>query len=96
MDSFLRPLSIGFRRYRYRSRFFTRHTAEDLLPFPATGRTHRRNRAGALTVAASNLGGLAKQYPGLRFTYMTVHRAKGLEADYAVVLVHPYPNFQQV
>ena len=33
-----------------------------------------------------NLGGLAKQYPGLRFTYMTVHRAKGLEADYAVVL----------
>ena len=34
----------------------------------------------------SNLGSLAKQYPGLRFTYMTVHRAKGLEADYAVVL----------
>ena len=33
-----------------------------------------------------NLGGLGKQYPGLRFTYMTVHRAKGLEADYAVVL----------
>ena len=33
-----------------------------------------------------NLGSLAKQYPGLRFSYMTVHRAKGLEADYAVVL----------
>ena len=33
-----------------------------------------------------NLRSLAKQYPGLRFTYMTVHRAKGLEADYAVVL----------
>ena len=33
-----------------------------------------------------NLGSLAKQYPGLRFTYMTVHRSKGLEADYAVVL----------
>ena len=33
-----------------------------------------------------NLGSLAKQYPGLRFTYMTVHRAKGLEADYALVL----------
>ena len=33
-----------------------------------------------------NLGGLATQYPGLRFTYMTMHRAKGLEADYAVVL----------
>ena len=33
-----------------------------------------------------NLGNLAKQYPGLRFSYMTVHRAKGLEADYAVVL----------
>ncbi len=33
-----------------------------------------------------NLGSLAKQYPGLRFTYLTVHRAKGLEADYAVVL----------
>ena len=33
-----------------------------------------------------NLGSLEKQYPGLRFTYMTVHRAKGLEADYAVVL----------
>ena len=33
-----------------------------------------------------NLASLAKQYPGLRFSYMTVHRAKGLEADYAVVL----------
>ena len=33
-----------------------------------------------------NLGSLAKQYPGLRFSYMTVHRSKGLEADYAVVL----------
>ena len=33
-----------------------------------------------------NLGSLAKQYPRLRFTWMTVHRAKGLEADYAVVL----------
>ena len=33
-----------------------------------------------------NLGSLAKQYASLRFSYMTVHRAKGLEADYAVVL----------
>ena len=33
-----------------------------------------------------NLRNLAKQYPGLRFSYMTVHRSKGLEADYAVVL----------
>ena len=33
-----------------------------------------------------NLGALPKQYPGLRFTWMTVHRSKGLEADYAVVL----------
>ncbi len=33
-----------------------------------------------------NLGSLAKQYPRLRFIWMTVHRAKGLEADYAVVL----------
>ena len=33
-----------------------------------------------------NLGALRKQYPGLRFTWMTVHGAKGLEADYAVVL----------
>ena len=33
-----------------------------------------------------NLGSLAKQYPGLRFAWMTVHRSKGLEADYAVVL----------
>ncbi len=33
-----------------------------------------------------NLDSLAKQYPGLRFGYMTVHRAKGLEADYVVVL----------
>ena len=33
-----------------------------------------------------NLGSLTKQYPGLRFTWMTVHRSKGLEADYAVVL----------
>ena len=34
----------------------------------------------------SNLGGLARRYPSLRLSYMTVHRAKGLEADYAVVL----------
>ena len=33
-----------------------------------------------------NLGALPKQYPSLRFTWMTVHRCKGLEADYAVVL----------
>ena len=33
-----------------------------------------------------NLASLAKQYPGLRLSYMTVNRAKGLEADYAVVL----------
>ncbi len=33
-----------------------------------------------------NLHSLKKQYPKLRFTWMTVHRSKGLEADYAVVL----------
>ena len=33
-----------------------------------------------------NLESLATQYPGLRLSFMTVHRAKGLEADYAVVL----------
>ena len=33
-----------------------------------------------------NLAALPKQYPRLRFTWMTVHRSKGLEADYAVVL----------
>ncbi len=33
-----------------------------------------------------NLETLPRQYPGLRFTWMTVHRSKGLEADYAVVL----------
>ena len=33
-----------------------------------------------------NLGSLARQYPGLSFSYMTIHRSKGLEADYAVVL----------
>ena len=33
-----------------------------------------------------NLRSLAKQYPGLRFSWMTVHRSKGLEADYTVVL----------
>ena len=31
-------------------------------------------------------GQLRKRYPGLRFSWMTVHRSKGLEADYAVVL----------
>ena len=34
----------------------------------------------------ANLGSLARQYPGLSFSYMTIHRSKGLEADYAVVL----------
>ena len=33
-----------------------------------------------------NLHALPKQYAGLRFTWMTVHGSKGLEADYAVVL----------
>ena len=33
-----------------------------------------------------NLSGLERQYPGQRFTYMTVHGSKGLEADYVVVL----------
>ena len=33
-----------------------------------------------------NLHALPKQCPGLRFTWMTVHRSKGLEADYVVVL----------
>ena len=33
-----------------------------------------------------NMAGLAKQFPRLRFSYMTVHGSKGLEADYAVVL----------
>ena len=33
-----------------------------------------------------NMGQLARRYPRLRFNYMTVHRSKGLEADYAVIL----------
>ena len=33
-----------------------------------------------------NLDALSKQYPGLCFTWTTVHRSKGLEADYAVIL----------
>ena len=33
-----------------------------------------------------NLDALPRQYPSLRFTWMTIHRSKGLEADYAVVL----------
>ena len=32
-----------------------------------------------------NMSSLAQQYPGLQFTYKTVHRSKGLEADYVVV-----------
>ncbi len=33
-----------------------------------------------------NMAALARHYPGLRFTYMTVHGSKGLEADYVVLL----------
>ena len=33
-----------------------------------------------------NMSSLKKQYPGLQFTYKTVHGSKGLEADYVVVL----------
>ena len=33
-----------------------------------------------------NLSDLARRYPGLRFSSMTVHGSKGLEADYVVVL----------
>ncbi len=56
---------------------------------------HAASRAGTSTVLLlgryrhkkpRNLGHLARHYPGLRFTYMTVHRSKGLEADYAVIL----------
>ena len=32
------------------------------------------------------MSSLKKQYPGLQFTYKTVHGSKGLEADYVVVL----------
>ena len=34
----------------------------------------------------TSMSSLARQYPGLEFTYKTVHRSKGLEADYVVVL----------
>ena len=33
-----------------------------------------------------NMSDLARRYPGLRFSSMTVHGSKGLEADYVVVL----------
>ena len=33
-----------------------------------------------------NIGELKREYPDLELTYMTVHRSKGLEADYVVVL----------
>ena len=33
-----------------------------------------------------NMAELAREYPSLRLSYMTVHGSKGLEADYAVVL----------
>ena len=33
-----------------------------------------------------HMGSLQRQYPGLRFSWMTVHGSKGLEADYVVVL----------
>ena len=33
-----------------------------------------------------NMPELARQYPGLQLSFMTVHRSKGLEADYVVVL----------
>ncbi len=32
-----------------------------------------------------NMSGIARRYPGLRFSFMTVHGSKGLEADYVVV-----------
>ena len=34
----------------------------------------------------TDMGALRKQYPGLRFSWKTVHGSKGLEADYAIVL----------
>ena len=34
----------------------------------------------------TDMGALRKQYPGVRFSWKTVHGSKGLEADYAVVL----------
>ena len=33
-----------------------------------------------------NMAELAREHPGLSLSYMTVHRSKGLEADYAVVI----------
>ena len=33
-----------------------------------------------------NIAQLTRRYPGLRLSYMTIHRSKGLEADYVVVV----------
>ena len=43
-----------------------------------------------------NLSSLTKQYPGLRLTFMTVHRSKGLEADYGVVAAHSEAGIEAV
>ena len=44
-----------------------------------------------------NLSNLARQYPGLDLSFMTVHGSKGLQADYVVVLglcsgLHGFPS----
>ena len=69
----LSPLKVALDRIAEDA---TRHdgTSEVLL----LGRyRHRKPR---------NIGTLPKQFPGLRFSYKTVHSSKGLEADYVVVL----------
>lgn len=37
-------------------------------------------------IRPGNMSALGKQYPGLHLSFVTVHRSKGLEADYVVVL----------
>lgn len=58
----------------------------------STDATHYEKRSTVLLLGRykhmrpENVPELERQYPGLQLSYMTVHRSKGLEADYVVVL----------
>ena len=56
------------------------------MPPHTKGRQASWYWAGTRHTLPQNRAALKRHYPGLRFTSMTVHRSKGLEADYVVLL----------
>ena len=60
--------------------------ADDARRYEGTSEVLLLGRYKHLRPEPSHMATLRSRYPGLRFSWRTIHRSKGLEADYAVVL----------